>query len=112
MDGVWQLHILLIDGILGVGVWTLPVVRFVAPLGYRRRFFLRIRYIVWVLSFVFFVVSMSSCIGGVGECFITGYPLLFLRQSNRSVGFNQSLLLSGLGFGARCGWLCDKTKGG
>jgi len=95
--GVWQLHILLIGGIWGVGVWTLSrLIDFVTLLGLVDGFLLGLGYIVWVSSFTDTVVF--SCIGGVRECFITGYPLLLFSSVERGVK-SVIFLLSNQGWG-------------
>jgi len=110
--GVWQLHILLIDGIRGLAygpfqqidsslcsVWLMVSFGLGTSFGCCRLFFL-----------FFCGVFLHWWSEGVFH-HRPEYPLLFLRQSNCSVGFNQSLLLSGWGLGCGVGWLCDAKNG-
>jgi len=90
--GVWQLHILLIGGIWGVGVWTLSrLIDFVTLLGLVDGFLLGLGYIVWVSSFTDTVVFLALV-----ECGSVSSPDILCScfprwrgESNRSFFFYQ-----------------------
>jgi hypothetical protein len=113
--GVWQLHILLIDGIRGsaYGPFEVGSVVTVSFVWFDGFFSLWVRYIVWVLSFV--LLWCLPAFGGVRECFhhrissaLFSTSVKSVRGSFQCASFLWGVVVSVGGRGVARGRLCDK----